>query len=519
MKSVHRTIHERFAEAARRHPDATALVDEEGPVSYGELQASVDELAGVLAQWCTEDDRLIAARVGRSRSAPLGFLGILAGGRGYVPVDPDHPRARRDLLLDDSAARLVLTDGPPEADETPLAEVAGLTLASRRVRPHRSGTDIPERTAYVIYTSGSTGTPKGCVVGHDQVLALLDACAEVFDLRPRDVWTVAHSFGFDFSVWELWGALLNGGTALIVPSDTARDPEAFAALLASREVTVLSQTPSMFGFLVGTLSRHGRSLSHLRHAVLGGEPVNLRDALAWLEGACAPRARLVNMYGITETTVHVTYGELDADTCRAAEAGRTPIGRPLPHLRISLRDAAGQPVADGEPGEMWVAGSGVAHGYLRRPDLTAERFVTEPSGDRSTRHYRSGDWAVRGTDGTLHYVGRTDSQVKVRGHRVELGEVEAVLTTLDGVRGAACVVQTNRTGQHILVAYIVDDASAGLNPGRIRAHLADRIPAHMRPHRFKRVEAIPVTANGKLDRAALPALAVLDWSAVPTGAA
>ncbi|MDX2395110.1 amino acid adenylation domain-containing protein [Streptomyces sp. DK15] len=515
MQGIRATLHQRFDDVALRFPDATALVDGDGPMSYAELRAAGHELARVLVPLCTDEDLLIAARLGRSRAAPVGFLGILAGGRGYVPIDPDYPRARRDHLLDDSGARLIVTDGVLESDEMPLAEVGGLTIAVRDTHPIRSRDDLLVRTAYVIYTSGSTGAPKGCVVGHEQVLALLDACAEVFDFQPSDVWTVSHSFSFDFSIWELWGALLNGSTAVVVPTHVARDPDALARLLDSQQVTVVSQTPSMFGFLVGLLSRHKRSLPHLRYAVLGGEAVNLQDARTWLDEEMAPNAGLINMYGITETTVHVTHAVLNTHSCRTADANRTPIGRPLPHLSVSLRDSAAQPVADGTPGEIWVSGSGVTSGYLGRPELTGERFVVDSSGGTPRRYYRSGDLAVRRADGTLDYIGRTDSQVKLRGHRVELGEVEAALATLYGVRSVACALQTNRAGHGILVAYLVDDSDAELTPRCIRAHLAQRLPVHMRPHQFKRVKAIPVTENGKLDRASLSTLPVLEWPDSP----
>ncbi|MFG2617350.1 amino acid adenylation domain-containing protein [Streptomyces sp. NPDC048507] len=515
MSQVRSTLHRRFDEVAQRFPGATAVIDDGGSMSYAQLRSACRELTDVLVPLCTGDDHVIATRLGRGRPAPVAFLGILGSGRGYLPVDPDHPRARRDLLLDDSGARLVVTDGPLEEDESPLAEVGGLTIARRDARPVRSGGQVPAGTAYVIYTSGSTGTPKGCVVGHCQVLALLDACATVFAFRPGDVWTVSHSFSFDFSVWELWGALLSGGTAVLVPTHVARDPEGFARLLASRQVTVLSQTPSMFGFLVGQLGRDQRSLPRLRYAVLGGEAVSLQDARTWLDAGMAPNARLVNMYGITETTVHVTHVELDVGTCRAAAVGRTPIGRPLPHLSVSLRDSAGRPVPDGTPGEMWVAGDGVCAGYLGRPELTAERFVVDRSGAEPLRSYRSGDWAVRAADGTLHYIGRVDGQVKLRGHRVELAEVEAAIAALEGVDGAGCALHTNQSGRDVLVAYVVTAPDACPDPRKLRSDLGGRLPAHMRPHRFTRVRALAVTVNGKLDRDALHTLPVLDWDVRP----
>ncbi|NIL59741.1 amino acid adenylation domain-containing protein [Salinispora arenicola] len=509
--SLSPTLHHSFTEIALRRPNAPALIDEDGTVTYGDLRIAASEVTAELASLVTDDDRLLAARFSRGRCAPIGILGILGVGRGYVPVDPDYPVQRRMFLLDDSGARLLLTDGRLEADETPLARVGDITIATRQLPRNRPVASVPDGTAYVIYTSGSTGTPKGCVVGNAQVLALLDACGKRFRFLPNDVWTLFHSFSFDFSIWELWGALLNGGTAVLLPKRVTTDPDALVDVLAARRITVLSQTPSMFGFLVQQLSRHKRSLPDLRYVVLGGEAVNLQDSLRWFEEGIAPRAQLINMYGITETTVHVTYRRLDAETCRYADSRRTPIGQPLPHLRVSLRDSDGRPVADGTPGEIWVAGAGVSSGYLGRAELTRERFIRDGAHGTPCRYYRSGDWAVRGADGDLHYIGRIDDQIKIRGHRIELGEVEAMIEALDGVKGAACTAQTNRVGQRVLVAYVAIDAESVLDARSMRAQLDDRLPAQMRPHVFKHVAGLPITANGKLDRAALPTLPILDW--------
>lgn len=512
MQALPSTMHQRFTDIALRQPDRDALIDDDGSVTYSELHAAAGEVVTALSAVSTSDDRLVAARFGRGRSAPIGFLGILGSGLGYVPVDPDYPPQRQTFLLDDCGARLLLTDGQLLPDEKPLAKVGDLTIATRQPVRAETAHAVPAGTAYVIYTSGSTGAPKGCVIGNDQVLALLDACAKLFQFSPADTWTVFHSFSFDFSVWELWGALLNGSTAVLIPKQVSVDPDALIEVLAVRRVTVCSQTPSMFGFLVKQLGRHNRSLPHLRYAVLGGEALNVQDVLTWLEGGMAPNARLINMYGITETTVHVTYAELNFTTCHSAYPTYTPIGRPLPHLEVSLRDATGKPVADGAPGEIWVAGSGVASGYLGRDDLTRERFVVESADGVARRHYRSGDWAIRDSGGELHYIGRIDGQVKIRGHRVELGEVEAAIAALDGVDSVACAIQTHETGQHLLVAYMATDTDIALDPARIRSQLSQHLPTHMRPHQFKRVAGLPVNANGKLDRAALGSLPTLDWS-------
>ncbi|KUN09336.1 hypothetical protein AQI95_05830 [Streptomyces yokosukanensis] len=319
---------------------------------------------------------------------------------------------------------------------------------------------------------------------------------------PQDVWTLFHSLSFDFSVWELWGPLLYGGRLVVVDRDAATDPLEFARLLVARRVTVLNQVPSAFGNLVTEAADEGIRLPALRRVVFGGEALVPADVRRWWAQGIAPDAQLVNMYGITETTVHVTWCPLSPAVLEQAAPGRTPIGRPLPHLTVSLRDAQGDPVAAGEPGEIWVAGAGVTHGYLDRPELTAGRFV-DPA-DGSGRHYRSGDWAVADAEGGLFYAGRQDGQVKLRGFRIELGEIEAALRALPGVSGAACLVTADAHGEQSLTAYLVADRTE-LPASTVRTELAVRLPSHMVPQHVHYLERLPVTPHGKLDRAALAA--------------
>ena len=504
------SLHARFHAAAELHGDRPAVSDLQGTTSYRELAEQSRALAEHLAPH-TGTGQLVALRADRSRHALAGILGILGTGAGYLPVDPGYPQARQDHLLEDSGTALVLSNCGLLPGEVGIGTVAGFELAERPAadRPTtgrgRPTGRVPEGTAYTIYTSGSTGVPKGCLVGHRQVLALMDATLPLFGTGPEDVWSLFHSWSFDFSVWEIWGALLGGGHALVVDRATAADPEAFGELLRDRGVTVLSQVPSAFGQLVAELTATGALLPELRQVVFGGEAVIPQDLRRWWQAGTAPAARLVNMYGITETTVHVSYCPLTPGTLDGSAAGRTPIGVPLPHLRVSLRDEEGRPVPVGTPGEMWVAGAGVCDGYLGRPELTAQRFVRDPAGpaDSPDRHYRSGDWAVADADGSLFYAGRQDGQVKLRGFRIELGEIEAALRSAPGVTAAGCLLDGGDDEQHRTLTACVVTGTEPASPAALRSHLAGLLPAHMLPQRIRFVDRLPLTAHGKLDRRAL----------------
>ncbi|GLZ77530.1 hypothetical protein Afil01_23370 [Actinorhabdospora filicis] len=487
------SLHERFRQTAARFPERIALSDVDAQISYAELDAASDALAAEIAAALRPGERLVALSTGRGVAGPAGMLAILKAGAGYVPVDPDYPEQRRRYILDDSRVSLVVTDRVEDGEL--LAEAGGLKLLRRAAaEPH----DVPADTAYVIYTSGSTGDPKGCVVGHGHVLSLMDATDPLFAFTETDVWTLFHSTSFDFSVWEIWGPLLYGGRGVVVHPAHRLDPVDFAELLRAEGVTVLNQVPSAFGNLAIACALTEITLPDLRYVIFGGEAVNPADVLAWLDAGTAPNCVPVNMYGITETTVHVSHCVIERGTFTGGPEATTPIGDPLPSLGFSLRGEDGRPVPDGEPGEFWVSGLGVSHGYLNRPELTAERFVTEDG----RRYYRSGDWGVR-DNGRYHYVGRRDRQIKLNGHRIELGEVEAVIADFAAVRRCVCTIETDHFGVGILVAHLTAEPGLDLAIGALRAHVAERLPAHMRSMRFETHEALPLTDNGKVDRRAL----------------
>ncbi|MFF4054731.1 amino acid adenylation domain-containing protein [Streptomyces sp. NPDC001668] len=492
-----------FARQAARTPGATAVVHGDTRLTYAELDARATELARTMAALGAAPERLVALALPRSADLVVAILAVLKTGAAYVPLDPDYPAERLAYMLTDSAPVLILTtrDVAPVLPDT---AVPVLTPDDHATPPREA--HLPEPTgrhlAYVIYTSGSTGRPKGVAVPHGNVVRLFASTRHWFDFGPDDVWTLFHSYAFDFSVWELWGALLHGGALVVVPHEVSRDPHEFLRLLARERVTVLNQTPSAFGELARADAELPRTSGELRlrYVVFGGEALDLTPVADWFTRHPEEAPALVNMYGITETTVHVTGLPLARERCEG-------IGEPLPDLRAYVLDAGLRLVPPGVAGELYVAGAGLARGYLGRPGLTAGRFVADPFGGPGERMYRTGDLVRRTADGRLEYVGRADDQVKIRGFRIEPGEVEAALASHPEVSRAVVLVREGR-----LVGYAVSDGTP--DPVAVRAHTARTLPEHMVPAAVVVLDRLPLTANGKLDRAALPA-AVTGRSVAP----
>ena len=502
-------LHRRFEAQAARAPEATALVFEEQRVAYGELNARANRLAHHLRALGAGPGRLVGLYLERSVELVVGILGILKAGAAYVPIDPAYPAERVAFILADARAPLLLTQQHMRAALPALAAQAVCLDADWPAIEAASAENLPGEQpasdlAYVIYTSGSTGQPKGVLIEHGHVGRLFAATQPWFHFDQRDVWALFHSYAFDFSVWELWGALLYGGRLVVVPYLTSRAPEAFHALLAAERVTVLNQTPSAFRQLIAADERPeaARDLA-LRLVIFGGEALDPASLRPWFARHGDARPQLVNMYGITETTVHVTYRPIAlADLGQAASV----IGAPIPDLRLYLLDAQLQPVPLGVPGELFVGGAGVGRGYLGRPELTAERFVPDAFGaEPGARLYRSGDLARFLPNGDLEYLGRIDHQIKVRGFRVELGEIAAALARHPGLRESAVLARRDADGDARLVAYVVPRASAAANASELRAWLRQSLPEYMLPSAFVMLDALPLTPNGKLDRRALPA--------------
>ncbi|ARK95672.1 non-ribosomal peptide synthetase [Burkholderia pseudomallei] len=528
---IEQCIHQLFEAQVDRKPEAIALTFEGQRLSYAELNARANRLAHYLQARGVGPDRLVALCAERGIEMVVGLLAILKAGGAYVPLDPAYASDRLRGIVEDSQPALVLADAVGRAA---LGELDGalpvIDLETDALRWREMPPTNPEvasqhvhHLAYVIYTSGSTGRPKGVMVEHAQVVRLFGATQAWFGFDERDVWTLFHSHGFDFSVWELWGALLHGGRLVIVPTEVTRTPSAFFALLCAEGVTVLNQTPSAFQALMsaqeereeaaGNIERANVVAHRLRYVIFGGEALEPRTLASWY-ARHGERTQLVNMYGITETTVHVTYCALRAED--AMRLGASPIGVRIPDLQLYVLDARREPVPMGVTGELYVGGAGVARGYLNRPELTRERFIDDPF-VAGGRLYKTGDLARWRTDGSLEYLGRNDFQVKIRGFRIELGEIEAQLAKVTGVREVVVLARdsaadtdqnadlnasaTANSSEKRLVAYYTGDADVVA----LRAQAAQHLPSYMVPSAYVRLDAWPLTPNGKLDRRALPA--------------
>lgn len=497
--------------------DAVAIVDGERHISYGELLLRADALARELEARGIGPRDLVAVALPRSAELIVAVAGVVRAGAAYVPIDLNQPAERRARILSDAHPKLIVTEGAP-VDGVPTGiEVLRLPQdvpqgIERRRRPEA------EDPAYVIYTSGSTGQPKGAVITQRNIARLFTITEPLFKFNANDVWTLFHSIGFDVSVWELWGALLHGGRLLVVPALTARAADAFHALVIREGVTILTQTPSAFRGFDAADAAAGRPANKLRHIIFCGEALDPRSLGGWFESHGDEQPRLANMYGPTETTVHATYRRMLAKD--AYGSGRSLIGVPLADLRIDLLDPNGQPVTTGDVGEIFVGGEGVSAGYLGRPELTAERFLPNPLGERSNaRLYRSGDLGRRMPDGDIEFLGRIDNQVKLRGFRIELGEIEAALRGAADVSDAVVVLRENQTTGPRLIAYIVQEDGKALQVASLREHVALRLPEYMVPAAYVQIQRVPRTINDKVDRAALPPPTAADYVSAGGGEA
>ena len=467
-----------------RAPEAVAISFEGRSLTYRDLDEAANRLAHLLAGRDVGPGQCVALLLERSAQAIVAMLAVLKTGAAYLPIDPALPDARIEFMLTDAAPIAVITTAGLRSrlDGCDLLVIDINDPAAEGYPRTGLPAPAPDDVAYLIYTSGTTGVPKGVAVTHHNLTHLAESLPT--HLPAEQVWTQCHSYAFDFSVWEIWAALLGGGRLVVVPESVAGSPDDFHALLISEQVNVLTQTPSA----VKVLSPEGLGSLAL---LLGGEACPAEVVQRW-----APGRVVINAYGPTEATV---YASMSAPL--RSGSGAAPIGSPVSTAALFVLDEWLRPVPAGVVGELYVAGRGVAVGYVGRADLTAARFVACSFGAPGARMYRTGDLVYWGADGQLQYLGRADEQVKIRGYRIEPGEVQAALAALDGVEQAVVIGREDRPGDKRLVGYVTGTA----DPAGVRAALAERLPAYMVPAAVVVLAALPLTVNGKLDTRALPA--------------
>lgn len=521
------TIVSVFERVVAAKSDRIAIVCGDVRWTYGKLNARSNQLAERLRELGVRTDSFVAIYLDRSPEMLVAILGILKAGGAYLPIDYGYPTTRVLEMLEDARPVAILTAAtlaPELSEKFSALSVSVVEMGSLDAHAAPSGLkDLPcacasEDLAYLMYTSGSTGKPKGVMVTHRNVLRLLEQTEAWFHFGVDDVWTMFHSIAFDFSVWEIWGPLLTGGRLVIVPFAVSRSPREFYELLSREGVTVLNQTPSAFFMLIQVEQDSTPLPLSLRLVIFGGEALQYRKLAPWFErhGGTAPQ--LVNMYGITETTVHVTYRPIVA--AEAESVQESLIGVPIPDMQLYLLDDAKEPVQEGEVGELYVGGGGVTRGYLNRSQLNAERFIPDHfAGAAGARLYRTGDLARVRPDGEIVYLGRNDSQVKINGFRIELGEVEAALAEAPGVQQSCVVAHTDKTGTQRLAAYFVASPDVELSARTLGEFFVARMPAHMRPSSYTPLKRLPLTVNGKLDATALPAPAIGSGNVAPMDSA
>ncbi|MET3658069.1 amino acid adenylation domain-containing protein [Sporosarcina psychrophila] len=499
--------HELFEIQAKQYPSSIAVTFEDDSITYKELNRKANQLAHYLQKKGVGPEVLVGLCVERSIDLVVGVLGILKAGGAYVPIDPSNPNARLEYIIQDAGINLLVTQSHLE-NKFLNYDIQSISLDEIKSAIKQESTENsvslvqPDNLAYVIYTSGSTGNPKGTLIPHKNIPRLFSSSYDWYRFDNNDTWTLFHSYAFDFSVWEIWGALLYGGRLVIVPYWVSRDTEKFYDLLIQEKVTILNQTPSAFYQLMKVDKQRllTTNVLNLRYVIFGGETLNCKSLRPWFDKHGDQKPLLVNMYGITETTVHVTYRPINL---RILENEiRNVIGVPIPDLHVFVLDNYKQPMPNGLQGEIYVGGAGLARGYLNQPELTSDRFIDNPFSQEPKKLYRTGDLGKIISNGEIEYCGRIDNQVKVRGFRIELGEIEAKLSLHPGVREAIVIAKEDIQHNTRLIAYIV--SSDTITSKELRRFLSELLPEHMVPSQFINIEAFPLTNNGKVDINYLP---------------
>ncbi|MCB5180576.1 amino acid adenylation domain-containing protein [Streptomyces antimicrobicus] len=498
----HRVLTDVLAATVERFPDRPALTADGATYTYRRLDTWSDAVAALLAELGVGRGDRVALRMPPGAAAIASMIGIMKAGAAYVPLEVRNPPSRNQYIVSDSAVTAFLGD-PAECETGPVPVVPEeritRLLAEPPVAPPAGPGPDPRDTAYIIYTSGTTGRPKGVLVPHGAAATLFAAAQGPFAFDEYDSWLLFHSIAFDFSVWEIWGPLATGARLVVLPPGTSRSPEACMHFIADEGITVLSQTPTAFSAMTSIVLRDQFALPALRYVVFGGEKLTPETVRPWAKQFGLSSPVLVNMYGVTEAAVLSTFhavseDDLDTDTLS--------IGRLLSGSARVVTDT-GREAAVGEQGELWLAGPQVADGYLGRPELTAERFPTHTDG---IRYYRTGDLVVPRPDGTYGYVGRADLQVKLRGHRIELSDIEVAVQAHQDIADAVVWVHTFKPGDDRLVcAYIVAEGAEDPGTRPLRAHVKELLPSYMHPSSYRALPLphLPRTVNGKVDRAAV----------------
>lgn len=499
-----RCIHDLFADQAERTPDGEALACGDQRVTYSQLNARANQLAHYLQRHGVAAETRVAICLDRSVDLIVGLLGILKAGGVYVPLEPNYPTERLAFILKDSQALLLLTRKHLLASFPDSGSARVIVMDSPDPEIARESKENPtnalsaENAAHVIYTSGSTGKPKGVVSAHRASVNRFAWMWREYPFARGEVCCQKTALSFVDSIWEIFGPLLQGVPLVIIPDDDVKDPNRFVQCLGENTVTRLVLVPSLLRVVLESCEDLPQRLASLRYCVCSGETLSVELATEFRRQL--PTVKLINLYGSSEVAADVTCYEVQS----SAFLSGVPIGRPIANTRVFVLDSQLQPTAIGVPGEVFVGGEGLARGYLNRPDLTAERFIPDPTaGQPGARLFRTGDLGRYLSDGCIEYRGRRDHQVKIRGFRIELGEVETALATHDKVRQAVAVALDDVRGEKRLVAYIVADGDAPTTT-ELRAHLRKQLPDYLIPTAFVRLDSLPLTASGKVDRLALP---------------
>lgn len=491
----HKTIVELFEEQVEQTPDSIAAVFGAEQITYKELNEKANVIARRLRECNIGRNDYVMLLTERSIELLIAMCAVFKAGAAYVPVDPDYPQERIEYMASDCKPKAILSTRDMKMEC--LKDIPVWNMKKEDFQGDTENLEIinnPEDGIYVIYTSGTTGRPKGVLISHKNVVRLFKNSSFYFDFGEKDVWLLFHYYGFDFSVWEIYGALLFGGKLCIPEKETVQNPKKLLQYIVEQGLTVLNQVPSAFYVLMDEMSEYKEN--SIRYLIFGGEALEPSKLISWHH--MYPKVKIINMYGITETTVHVTYREI---TEKEMECGISDIGSAIPTLKVYIMDGM-RLCGIGVPGELCVAGEGVARYYLNQPELTAQKFIRNPFGEG--RLYRSGDLARWLPDGNLEYMGRIDQQVKVRGFRIELSEIANVIRNQDDVKDAVVVLKEDTNKEKYIMAYVISADGKPTDFTALKGAMHNVLPDYMLPSGFLNIDEIPLTANGKLNRKALP---------------